>query len=274
MNLLILNIFNKNHNYRLLFLLAMSLIITILISSCNTSFDIPWKNTPTEGKRMVSVGDYNEDSNNSTSSGTSQTTNNTSTTKDLNHATNDYEKNTTTNSAITAELPSGFSHCELNSTKFNSTDTIVGDFNICLNSETNTNAIIFQSKNTIDEYKLCFYPVFIKPNLESTMIGKGECISSTEAKKIIQLNFSLDSNIDLKEKLLNGIMIIKDLPYNEPTPYHLNVDNVKPSYPVAYEDCMRYLKETGDDIACKRFFNKKGYVLISFNLIQRNSNLN
>ncbi|MBF0361130.1 MAG: hypothetical protein HQK49_08970 [Oligoflexia bacterium] len=274
MKLLILNLSNENYDYRLLFSLALSLITTILISSCNTSFDVPWKNTPTEGKRMVSVGNYNEDSTNSTYSETFQTTNSTSTTKELGQTTNDYEKNTNNNSATTTELPSGFLHCKLNSTKFNFEDTTIGDFNICVNSVINTDAIIFQSKNAINEYKLCFYPVFIKSNLESTMIGKGECISSIEGNKIIQINFLLDTNVNLKGKLFNGIMIIKDLPYNESTPYHFNVDDVGPSYPTAYEDCMRYLQETGDDVACERFSNKKGYVLLPFNLIQQISNLN
>ncbi|MBF0297094.1 MAG: hypothetical protein HQK51_00105 [Oligoflexia bacterium] len=232
-------------------------LVIIFLQACNSSM-MPWKDTPTEGKRIISIGDYN--------SGTPTTTvKDTSITAITANANVNINANTSTTTASATE----FSHCVLNPPKYNFKNKLIGSFNVCQSSDKSTKKIIFQNKANIRDYKLCFYPINISTNSnanfesKSVMIGDEKCIYPVVAEKVFEIEFTINRE-GFTDKTFNGVMIIKDMPYGEVTPYHNNMKEVEPTYVIAYKDCMKYLDKTGDDVACKRFLNKKQYILISF----------
>jgi hypothetical protein len=88
------------------------------------------------------------------------------------------------------------------------------------------------------------------------MIGPARC-QIFNANQSVTIDFSI-SRSGFQDRRLSGVMLVKDLPYGEITPYRQNA-----TYPQAYEDCMNYLYQTGDPLACQRFKQKNQYVYVT-----------
>ncbi|MBF0297484.1 MAG: hypothetical protein HQK51_02115 [Oligoflexia bacterium] len=242
------SIFNRKKNITLVILF----LIILLLQSCDQ---------PNERRRLASVSDSTSSTDNTTATGSTSgvSTINTVGTSGTIITTTTTDTATATASA-TASLPAEFASCNVYPPKYNFNHALIGNFNVCNSNESKSTKILFQAKSTISDYRVCFFPTAIAGTTGSVMIGDPQCISTVTAEKISQIEFSINRP-DFTNKAMTGVIIVKDMPYGEVTPYHTSGI---PTYTMAYQDCMNYLYYTGDDMACQRFKAKGQYIYISF----------
>src|SRR5687768_11040539 len=71
-----------------------------------------------------------------------------------NQTTNSSPNNATTSRTVGSDgLPAEFSHCNTSTQSFTHFHKLIGDFNICLSKETNSKKILFQTKNSINDFR-------------------------------------------------------------------------------------------------------------------------
>ena len=154
-------------------------------------------------------------------------------------------------------LPHEFSHCNQN---YSNSHNLIGLFNICRSTQT-PNKIYFQTKTANTDYQLCFFPTSVDGSGGVIMIGDRKCLfEGRTTPEYIEFQVNRKG---FEEEVFSGVMIVKNSPYGEITPYHTDPYNL-PTYAQAFEDCMIFLYNTGDHLACQRFKQKGQYVYIQF----------
>ncbi len=151
-----------------------------------------------------------------------------------------------------------FSHCSTSTFQYN--HQLLGPFNLCKSSK-NANKIMFQTSLTHQDYRICLFPIS-NDTSGTVMVGDAKCLFPiTQRVETIQLS---SNRPGFQTRLINGVIIVKDSPYGEVTPFHLTVTPQSPTFAQAFADCMIYLYQTGDGIACNRFRQKGQYIKVLF----------
>lgn len=241
---------NLNSRKKFQFFPILLLIIFLpLFQSCE----------PTRDRRLARLATSTPTSSNNQdqSSSPSNTSNNS-----RNTGSGDNQETSSTNGNQSQSLPTEFSHCKFSTTDYGHYHSLVGDFNICLSNDGSNKKVLFQAKNSITNHRLCLFPTNDDSGNGSVMIGSAKCFFVSK-EKLETISLSIDRE-EFTNRTISGIMMVKDMPYGEVTPYHSNMTSNPPTYVTAYEDCMIFLYNTGDNFACLRFKNKGNYIYVTF----------
>ncbi|MBF0313949.1 MAG: hypothetical protein HQK50_04035 [Oligoflexia bacterium] len=192
----------------------------------------------------------------------STTTSDSGTTNTTNSVSATTVTTSTSTSLMATSLPTDFSKCNVYPSTYSFSNPLIGSYNICFSGQSGANKIIVQVESGVTDYRLCFFPTAITATGSSVMIGEAQCISSVSAGVIYPIQLSVN-RAGFTDMTMNGVMVVKDSLYGEVTPYHTD-GHINATYAIAYQDCMIYLYNTGDDSACQRFKSKGQYISLSF----------
>lgn len=239
------------------FLNIMLLVILILIQSC--------EGQQTRRRRRKSMDDPSKNYQDGSVSNTGSSTNNSPVPNiDGSDTATNFEGTGYSSTGGTqgggGNLPQEFAHCNFSNT-FKYGHMLIGRYNLCFSNVNNDNRILFQTQLPIRNYKLCFYPTSTNMNSNPVMIGSAGCLFPGAGTQVTTIQLSANRR-NFQNKPLNGVMIIRQSPYGEPTASNSNY--LVTTYTLAYEDCMLYWEKFGDFRWCQIFINKGQYIYHQF----------